>query len=492
MKRENNKGVSLIEILIAVVVFTILIIPIVNQLATSIRIGQRADAQQAATDYAKSIAETMKQVDISTMYTAAEVDALSTTLGMDSTLNTSYGFSSVRGDGTPGTSIPANSYLTTMPVAGGTTAWPSVTAMYQAVNRYNALPEHASSQEALVREYTFTGSAKVDYRNYDVLIRMDTTPYAVASLNHTDYYDPNAANLGNLSSLDADLTAVITNVSNSDVTATSSYYSSIISALESSGDPSDAQIAVQIKNGTRAISERPSKRISITIDEINEAGNPNKYQVTCEVVYQNNGIVTRYGVSPEAATLDYTPYQQQFVDIPDVYLMYNQFLYNKEYGDDLITVTNNMSETAKIYVIRTAETDSKVSDVTSLGGSLIPTETAYDRDVQSGTNFLYLTRFMLINDLATHPVEIYTNIPMRADEGLATERPNVVSSTDASGDKSGKMTINVPTSTIPQVVKALEEDERYSEQGRIYNIYIELTNKDTGVVTTFDTSKGDY
>lgn len=491
MKRENNKGVSLIEILIAVVVFTILIIPIANQLFTSIRIGQRADAQQAATDYAKSIAETMKQVDISTMYSTENIEALSDTLGMDSTLTSSYGFSSVRGDGTAGTSIPANSYLTTMPVTGGSVSWPSVTAMYQTLNRDNAGREE-NLQEALVREYTFTGTATVDYRDYEVMIRMDTTPYAVASLNHANYYDPNAVNLGNLSSLDADLTAVITNVSNSDITATSSYYSSIISSLESSGDPSDAQIAVQIKNGTRAISERPSKRISITIDEINEVGNPNKYQVTCEVVYQNNGIVTRYGVPAEAATIRYTPYQQQFVDVPDVYLMYNQFLYNKEYGDDLITVTNNMSDTAKVYVIRTAETDINVSDVTPLGGSLIPTETAYDRDVQSGTNFLYMTRFMLINDRATHPVEIYTNIPLIADEGLMSERSNIVSNVDASGSRSGKMSINIPAADIPQVIKALEEDERYSEQGRIYNIYIELTNIETGVVTTFDTSKGDY
>lgn len=490
MKRENNKGVSLIEILIAVVVFTILIIPIVNQLATSIRIGQRADAQQAATDYAKSIAETMKQVDISTMYSAPDVAALSDTLGMDSVLTTSYGFSSVRKDGTQGSSIPANSYLTTMPVTGGSTAYPSVTAMYQAVNRYNDIND--DNPEALVREYTFTGTAKVDYREYDVLIRMDTTPYAVASLNQSGYYDPNAANLGNLSSLNADLTAVITNVSNSDATATSSYFSSIISALESSGDPSDAQIAVQIKNGTRAISERATKRINIIIDEINEAGNPNKYQVSCEVIYENNGIISRYGVPSDAATIKYTPYQQQFKDVPDVYLMYNQFLYNKEYGDDFITITNNMSETAKIYVIRTAETDSNVSDVASMGGNLIPTETAYDRDVRSGSNFLYMTQFEIENSLATNPVEIYTNMPLVVDAGLVSERSNVVSSTDSPGNRTGKMSINVPTGNISQVVKDLSEDERYSEQGRIYNIYIELTNKDTGVVTTFDTSKGDY
>lgn len=490
MKRENNRGVSLIEILIAVVVFTILIIPIVNQLATSIRIGQRADAQQAATDYAKSIAETMKQVDISTMYSTTNVEALSNTLGMDDTLATSYGFSSVKADGSAGFSIPANSYLTTMPVTGGSTAYPSVTAMYQAVNRYNA--ENDENPEALVREYTFTGTAKIDYRNYDVLIRMDTKPYAVASLNQANYYDPNAVNLGNLSSLDADTTAVITNSSNSDVTAASSYYSSIISTLEGSSDPDDAALAVQIKNGLQPITARATKQINIIIDEVVGTGTPYKYQVTCEVVYDNPAITrSPYFVSADAATLEYTIYQQQFKEIPDVYLMYNQFMYNKDFGDDNITITSNIEETAKVYVIRTAETDANVSHVTSLGGNLIPTDTDFDRDVRDGSSYRYMTQFEIKNNRADHPVEIYTNIPLVYSDGVS-EKANVVSSSDNVNDRTGKMSVNVPGSELSQVVRALEEDERYSEQGRIYNIYIELTNRDTGVVTTFDTSKGDY
>ena len=42
------------------------------------------------------------------------------------------------------------------------------------------------------------------------------------------------------------------------------------------------------------------------------------------------------------------------------------------------------------------------------------------------------------------------------------------------------------------IVRSLSEDERYSAQGRMYEIVVKLTNKDTGVETTFDTSKGDY
>lgn len=68
MKNAKNHGVSFIEILIAVVIFTICIIPITNQLMSGIRIGQKADNQQAATDYATSVAETMKQLELRNTY----------------------------------------------------------------------------------------------------------------------------------------------------------------------------------------------------------------------------------------------------------------------------------------------------------------------------------------------------------------------------------------------------------------------------------------
>lgn len=84
MKRTNNKGVSLIEILIAVVIFTLCITPIVNQLMVGMRISQKADDQQAATDYAKSVAETMKQMQLNSVYSTTELEDLADVLAAKS------------------------------------------------------------------------------------------------------------------------------------------------------------------------------------------------------------------------------------------------------------------------------------------------------------------------------------------------------------------------------------------------------------------------
>lgn len=478
--KKNNRGVSLIEILIAVVVFTICITPIVSQLMIGLRISKKADDQQAATDYAKSIAETVKQMELSDEYSDAQLFQMADDFQMDS-LTYSNSYYSVKADGSAGTVIPEGSKLIT---AGG--SYPSVTAMYQAVNTANEVV--GTSPEAVVRQYQFTGTAEVDNREYEVQIDMDTLPYALSALNSTSNYDLNAVNLGNLSSLDASTTAIITDASNYDAPVSVSFFNAVISSLENSGNEEDAMLAVQLKNGTRSLNDSATKTIYIEVNEVTSDPNGYKYQVICKLVYDNSYISTYFDVPTSASHIEYEVHNQLYKELPDVYLMYNQFLYNKNYGDDDIQVVNNLSaETAKIYVVRTVDTSANVSDVVSpesgdalLPYELIPGETTQDRDGKSGANYMYITKFTV-----TENVEIYTNIPLTQSSPTGTEVSNITNGAVSRLTK-------ISTNTTESVVKPLEEDERYSEQGRIYNIVITLTNTETGIVTTFDTSKGDY
>lgn len=496
MKHTNNKGVSLIEILIAVVIFTICVTPIIYQLTVGMRISQKADDQQAATDYSKSIAETMKQMELQSTYTDAALSNLAGQLGITGDITCTATFYSVKADGTNGTVIPKNSYLTSAPVTSVPsgesvgTAFNSVSAMYQVLKQANSVP--GAIQEALVRQYHFTGEAKIDYRDYDVDIVMNTLPYALSSLNSASYTDPNAVNVGNLSSLDSSATAIIPSVSNYDAVATASYLNAVISALESTGSEADANLATRIKNGAQPLNDNASKQITVTVNSVVKADGTPAYEIICGIHYENPSIVgtAGYGVSAGDAVIDYVAYHQQFDKMPDVYLMYNQFMYNKKFADDDILVENNTSDVAKVFVVRTAETNVGVKDITHEGDkSLVPTETAQVRDqVEADGSYLYQTAFELVNDNADHPVEIYTNIPLKQTVA-GVEVDNIAQSGTSDADKC-KMSINVldPTS----IVKNMSEDERYSETGRVYNIMISLTNQKSGNVTTVDTSKGDY
>lgn len=502
MKRSNNHGISFIEILIAVVIFAMCITPIIAQLASSIRIGQRADDQQAATDYGKSVAETVKQMELdSLLYTTEGQTQFADSLGIDlSSMTLSGSYYSIKSDGSNGAVIPEGSYVTGRMTPGGGDGFASVTAMYQKLNLANQAAG-ATSQEALVREFHVVGTANIDHRDYDVDIVLDTKPYAEASLKPaTTYQDPNAVNLGNLSSLDASTSAVIPGLSNYDTTAASAYMNAIISALENSGDESKEMLAVQIKNGTRPITNSVEKTITVEINKLPEADlNGNLYQVVCQVRYESPSIESQYGVPAADTIMTYVALQQSYKKIPEVYLMYNQFLYYNNYQDDQIQVANYTGEPAKVYVIRTAKDDSAVSGVpvdadgnpVTPPNDLIPTGTGYNRDDKNGSNFLYMTHFKIVEDIAANPVAIYTNMPLTVSEG-GVSFVNINSSVDQPGNRTCKMSVNVPGADIDSVVLPLDQDERYSEQGRAYNIVITLTNKKTGNVTTFDTSKGDY
>lgn len=523
MKRANNKGVSLIEILIAVVIFTLCITPIVNQLMVGMRISQKADDQQAATDYAKSVAETMKQMQLNSVYSSTDLENLADILEAKSeevvnnadgttTTNTLYNltcnstFYSIKSNGDIGTVIPKNSYLSTNPphlpigeVLG--TGYTSVDAMYQVLNRYNETVDPADSSapdepEALVRQYHFVGNSTIDYREYNIDIVMDTKPYALESLNTADYKDPNAANLGNLSDLDATKTAVITSTSNYDTVAGAAFFNAVIAALENTGTALDAQLAEQLKNGSNTLVDSATKKITITINELPEA-DANDYEVICAIEYVNTTITRDYSVRAEDATINYVAYQQQFTgtEPPDIYLMYNQFLYNRSFGDDDIIVVNNMNKEAKLYVVRTAETNEGVREALNEGvQSLVPTNTSEARDMKNGTNYLYQTKFLLSNDPNTNPVSIYTNIPLKQVIGTDMSGEPIYGSNLAASTASNasqcKMSVNVSDPTM--VVKEMKEDERYSEAGRVYNITVTVTNSKANIVTTIDTSKGDY
>lgn len=526
MKRANNKGVSLIEILIAVVIFTLCITPIVNQLMVGMRISQRADDQQAATDYAKSVAETMKQMQLNAVYSTADLEDLAdaleaktvtTTVGDDGsvTTNTTYDLSctttfySIKADGTNGIVVPMNSYLAKQPPVIGEgealgTAYASVDTIYHELSQYNKAvdpmdPGAPQEPEALVRQYHFVGRATIDYRDYDIDIMMDTKPYALASLNTPDYVDPNAVNLGNLSDLDATKTAVITNTSNYDAVAGSAFFNAVITTLENTGSTADAQLAEQLKNGSNTFIDSATKEIKIVIRELPDTS-ANDYEVECTIHYENTSIVSDYDVRPEDAQLDYIAYHQQFTgsEPPDIYLMYNQFMYNRQFGNDSIDIETLLDQEVNVYVVRTAETNEGVrealdSDLTDL----VPTETAQARDVKDGARYLYHTRFLISNNPVAHPVSIYTNIPLEQQIGTVgavpggepVYGPNICRTYAADRDNY-KMSVNVDDPA--SIVKKMEEDERYSETGRVYNITISVTNQDSGNTTTIDTSKGDY
>lgn len=65
MTKKNNKGFSLIEVIIAVAVFAILIVPLTSQLISAVNINRKSTKKQYAIDKAEQIMESFKTADMS-------------------------------------------------------------------------------------------------------------------------------------------------------------------------------------------------------------------------------------------------------------------------------------------------------------------------------------------------------------------------------------------------------------------------------------------
>ena len=64
MVKSNNKGFSLVEIIIAAAIFAILIYPITNALITATKTGTKSTKKQYAVEKAEEIMENFKVADI--------------------------------------------------------------------------------------------------------------------------------------------------------------------------------------------------------------------------------------------------------------------------------------------------------------------------------------------------------------------------------------------------------------------------------------------
>ena len=74
MTRKSNKGVSIVEILIALAVFIILLIPIVSSVITGMKTTTSAKELQYRNEYARNLMENVKEVPLSVLDTANSAD----------------------------------------------------------------------------------------------------------------------------------------------------------------------------------------------------------------------------------------------------------------------------------------------------------------------------------------------------------------------------------------------------------------------------------
>lgn len=329
MKKIHNKGMSFIELVIAVAIFAIMIGPIVSKLIQATKTSDVAKTAQSKYEYAENVMENIKNAG-AYFYDSTKVadDPYLKQVTKTGTLNVAAG------KGTVGTGLNEKEY----------------------------------------DGYVITGQANVGKKDskYYYAIHVNNRDYAKKESEEagSGYQNPNNVSLPAIANFDSSSLAIINGtIGNYDLTVTNAFMSKKLDILRVGDQARWEQYTKQQAAIVAFPNDSATRVIEIGVDEgttLEEGKSKNTYTVTCKLRYKDkstyilkDGVYKGKNLSSYLSPIEYTPYKQTFVgELPDIYLMYNPCLYNNNYMDNdyiLLDTKNCGSAVPRVFVVETAE-----------------------------------------------------------------------------------------------------------------------------------------
>lgn len=400
MVKSNNKGFSLVEVIIAAAVFAILLYPITTALISAVNINKTSTKKQYAVETAEEILESFKKTELTTSIALPAGDG-----------KTPYDFTQ--------TGVTKGSITLPEQDDDGT---------YKTVETHTY--KYSSNDFAI-------GS---NYEKYTCEVEVSDAPYQVFKSGYilSGYDDSgnpqfkreNGANTNEnvpYQKSYASDTGVVRNLNdkNAAIIVTATYN---VIADNNNLDNLAYQHFVDVKKGIIRESnykviesqleagadlfkdDKVSKNTTIKIDKTGTSSNP-KYTVTCSVEYTDNThlsvIKSEYETNDKNVyrpILSYsTPgvvYQETYEGkLPPIYMIYVPAIYNNDYCEnDDITIDNKAiaGDDAYIYILETAADVNKLSN---LYKSIIKSELSTKKTSSDGTTVVDDNKIDNVNDL---------------------------------------------------------------------------------------------
>lgn len=433
MARSKNKGLSLIEVLISVLIFSILVIPIVSQLVSTMKNSKNAKQQQTTIEYAQSSMEYFKEAPLDEIATDGDytVGSVKTYIIDDK--------NDIQAPDSSDYNVVKNNYT-----IDGDGKKVYTYADFKKAQEYKCggMYEKVATGKAVVieREYEIDDmKLGVKSEHYDCVVTLSTRNYALASLGKTiddegkvaelnagqSKIDPNALNLGNVASIDDSRDAVITNINNFDRTAADSYFSMKSNLLKEHYPAAwESMISGKVDyNMFNKDSVVKHTTIKVTKDD-------KKYLVQAVIDYKE--ISAYVSLNTYLTNLEYTAYSKEFEELPDIFFMYNQCVYNGGYFNDYITLDISdevlkevndgvVSHNVKLYLIGTQSDDSSVvNSIEAVRAGVLYDK--YSDDIEEAAKvFLDLqSKYNDASEKLTEKTQIYLNIYASISVGETT------------------------------------------------------------------------
>lgn len=323
MTNKKNKGLTMVEIIVSVAIFSLLMIPIVSGIISAMKTTTKNKEIQNRNDLAENLLEYVKE------------DSVENILKLD------Y-FNSI----------------------GSYDVKPTAMKKGEDMSLVYIDPLKVDIGTAMYDKYQIEGSMNLGTRHekYSYKVEISGKPYAekmqesagqaIATGDNTLFYqDPNSQSLGIVEDLDYTKVALINGtIANYDAAVTDAFITSKLQMLRQYSPDQFDQYVNQAYEFNPFSRDKVKRQIIISVSGSKEK----EYTVTCTLRYEDDSVyVLANGKSMNTAlkdndqdVIEYIPYSKKFEKLPNIYLMYNVCLYNGDYVDNdyIVIDTTNLED----------------------------------------------------------------------------------------------------------------------------------------------------
>ncbi len=493
MARKNNKGFSIIEIVIAIAILSLLLVPIVAQISQTFKTARMAKQQQYVTDDAVYLMEDFQK---------SSMDELETKYGTPSVKPEDVECKVYTADGSDtGKTVKYHAYKYTLSNVKMGPEQKEYTRVVILDDLDTAL-KGCSDGTGFGYKMADTATAPSGFtlNSEGHAVKYDESGYISGVVcDTTDLVkNPNDVNLGNMQDMDSSKVAIVPGtVSNFDSQVQKAFFSLAMENLRETNPEAWAQALGHTANDS-VINQNYSlkeniKLTKVYINQENDASTGKDYYVVSVDVYYYNSVLDK--------TLSYNVYSQKFYmdECPATYIEYQPYAAESDssyvfYSEDEYFMVDNYVEGAKIYLYKPykdqmMETSGVNVSSNSTGETLYKFYTKSDTVTPVTIHLCSLNSYKGKKDDGTEETEgepvtsnIYTNIDKsNFDTAVINDK-----FTDVKAKKSSS------SRRAYTGLKYLSEDERF--QSRLYTINVILTPVDDEAgsnAVTFTGAKGE-
>ncbi len=392
MRKKINIGVSMVEILISIAIFSVLLMPIVSSIIQAMTSTRDAKTIQYRNEYVENVVEYVKQDSLENIMNGDYFsDIGSYTDGSSSPVTVQAEFYK---DGNTNQLEPG---LVELKKVLDSKSWVTVSQASSDVFNSNGI---SGIEYYPYEKYTLSGKVKLGAKNSTYSYQMEVSNKHYAEKEQQgSYVNPNNLALGIVEDFDHTKVALINGtIANHDTSVSNNFLTKKIEVLKDAyeRDPENNEQYEQYMSQAQAnplfSDDTATRVITLKISGSATAG----YKVTCLMKYHDN-CESNDTVKNALAdyNIEYAPFEYEYpVDsttglakLPNIYLMYNVCVYNNQYSPDdyiaLDTTGLDANDTApvRVFIVQTAESYSEA--ITSANTDLELGKKLYNNNTQT-------------------------------------------------------------------------------------------------------------